>query len=96
MLPYFSSDFGNASSIHSFGQRRAGRERARASWPPCWEPAAEIAFTGAARNRTIWRSLAPWGSYRERKHVITTNIEHSAVKNPCERCKARVEVSLSQ
>ena len=48
MLPYFSSDFGNASSIHSFGQRTRGAvERARASVAALLgaQP-AEIAFTG--------------------------------------------------
>jgi cysteine desulfurase len=98
MLPYFSSDFGNASSIHSFGQRTRGAvERARASVAALLgaQP-AEIAFTGGGTESD---NLAIFGAVGaaagERKHVITTNIEHSAVKNPCEALQARgVEVTF--
>jgi cysteine desulfurase len=98
MLPYFSSDFGNASSIHSFGQRTRGAvERARASVAALLgaQP-AEIAFTGGGTESD---NLAIFGAVGaatgERKHVITTNIEHSAVKNPCEALQGRgVEVTF--
>src|SRR5437870_11925460 len=47
MLPFFADEFGNASSIHSFGQRtRAAVERAR-EWVAALVGArpAEIVFT---------------------------------------------------
>lgn len=98
MLPFFSSDFGNASSIHSFGQKtRAAVERARAAVAALiGAQAAEVAFTSGGTesdNLAIFGIVdAPDGV---KKHVITTNIEHSAVKNPCEALMQRgVEVTF--
>src|SRR5260370_18711630 len=47
MLPYFSADFGNASSIHTFGQRaRAAVETAREQVAALLNPRPqEIVFT---------------------------------------------------
>jgi len=55
MLPYFSGEFGNASSIHTFGQRaRAGVETAREQVAALLNARAqEIVSPAAARNRTI-------------------------------------------
>ena len=98
MLPFFSSDFGNASSIHSFGQKtRAAVERARAAVAALiGAQAAEVAFTSGGTESD---NLAIFGIVDAadgvKKHVITTNIEHSAVKNPCEALMQRgVEVTF--
>ena len=90
MLPYFSAEFGNASSIHTFGQRaRAAVETAR-------EQAAallgarpqEIFFTSGGTesdNHAIFgivgSSSTPPG---KRPHVITSFVEHEAVLNACQ------------
>lgn len=98
MLPFFSSDFGNASSIHSFGQKtRAAVERARAAVAALiGAHAAEVAFTSGGTESD---NLAVFGivdaADGAKKHVITSNIEHSAVKNPCEALMQRgVEVTF--
>ncbi len=98
MLPYFSTEFGNASSIHSFGQRTRGAvERARAQVAALLgaQP-AEITFSGGGTESDNLAILGIAGAASgERKHVITTNIEHSAVKNPCEALQERgVEVTF--
>jgi cysteine desulfurase len=98
MLPFFSEDFGNASSIHSFGQKtRAAVEKARACVAALiGAQAGEVAFTSGGTESD---NLAVFGIVdaepAAKKHVITTQIEHSAVKNPCEALMQRgVEVTF--
>jgi cysteine desulfurase len=92
MLPYFSDVFGNASSIHSFGQRaRAAVEQARESVARLvGARPAEIVFTSGGTESD---NLAIFGvvcaAAGERKHVITTSIEHHAVLNACQALEAR-------
>ncbi len=86
MLPYLREEYGNASSIHRFGQRaRAAVERARAqvaSLIHC-EP-SEIIFTAGGTEAD---NLAVLGAARAgsnaRKHVITSAFEHPAVLYSC-------------
>ncbi|MCL6480676.1 MAG: cysteine desulfurase NifS [Firmicutes bacterium] len=87
MLPYLSEAFGNASSIHSFGQQaRAAVERARQSVAALLGAhPAEIVFTSGgteADNLAIFGIVHAAGGAR--KHVITTQIEHHAVLNSCQ------------
>lgn len=97
MLPFFADDFGNASSIHSVGQRaRAAVEQARESVAALLGARpAEIIFTSGGTESDNLAILgcvaaAPGG----RKHVITSAIEHHAVLNPCQRLEQQgVEVT---
>jgi cysteine desulfurase len=99
MLPYFSDEFGNASSIHSFGQRtRAAVERARESVAALvGARPAEIVFTSGgteADNLAVFGVVAASGGPGGRKHVITTAVEHHAVLNACQALEQRgVEVT---
>jgi cysteine desulfurase len=92
MLPFFSEDFGNASSIHSFGQKtRAAVEKARACVAALIAAqGAEVAFTSGGTESD---NLAVFGIVdaepAAKKHVITTQIEHSAVMNPCQALARR-------
>ncbi|MEC1536875.1 cysteine desulfurase family protein [Bacillus sonorensis] len=88
MLPYLTENFGNPSSIHSFGREsRKWVDDARALI------AEEI---GAHPNEIVFTSggteadnMAIVGSALANKdkgrHIITTKIEHHAVLNPCSR-----------
>jgi cysteine desulfurase len=97
MQPYFASIFGNASSIHSAGQHaRAAVDAARESVAALvGAKPGEIVFTSGgteADNLAIFGKVA--ASANERKHVITTSIEHHAVLNSCQHLeKQGVEVS---
>jgi cysteine desulfurase len=87
MLPYFSGDFGNASSIHTFGQRaRAAVETAREQTAALLNARPqEIVFTSGGTesdNHAIFGVAA--ASSGPAKHVITTAIEHEAVLNTCQ------------
>jgi cysteine desulfurase len=84
MLPYFSISFGNASSIHSTGQRgRAAVDAARESVAALLgAKPSEIVFTGGgteADNLALFGVVAP--CVQPRKHLVTTAIEHHAVLN---------------
>jgi cysteine desulfurase len=97
MLPYFSTEFGNASSIHSFGQRaRAAVETAREQVAALLNARSqEIVFTSGGTesdNHAIFgvaQALLPAPSgveapVRHGTHIITTTIEHEAVLNACQ------------
>ncbi len=87
MLPYFCEDFGNPSSIHSFGQKtRAAIEQARESVAALiGARPAEVVFTSGGTesdNTAIFGVVA--ASAGPAKHVITTTIEHHAVLHVCQ------------
>ena len=94
MQPYFVERFGNASSVHSFGQQARGAvEQARikvAGLLHC-RP-AEIVFTSGGTESD---NLALFGATRLGDHVITTTIEHHAVLQAAEQlAKCGREVTL--
>jgi len=88
MRPYFGESFGNASSIHHFGQQaRAAVERARQSVADLVNArAAEIVFTSGG---TEGDNLAIFGMVHPGDHVITSTIEHHAVLNSAKRLAER-------
>jgi cysteine desulfurase len=88
MTPYFTEIFGNASSIHNFGQDAlAGVDKARerlADFLNC-RP-GEIIFTSGAtesNNLAIKGLIKKLSNNLVKPHVITTQIEHDAVLEPC-------------
>ena len=97
MLPYLKKDFGNASSIYNLGQKALGViDEARQTVADFLECSAqEIIFTGSA---TEANNLAVFGVVKDSKsskpHVITSQIEHHAVLEPCRELeKQGVEVT---
>ena len=89
MLPYFSGDFGNASSIHTFGQRaRAAVETAREQVASLLNARPqEIIFTSGGTesdNHAIFGVLQSLLHTQPAAHIITTAIEHEAVLNTCQ------------
>ncbi|PTY03302.1 cysteine desulfurase NifS [Verrucomicrobia bacterium LW23] len=85
MVPYLTEFYGNPSSAYSFGQRVRGslehaRERVAALINA--DP-KEIFFTSCgteADNAAIASALQTTG----KKHIVTTQVEHSAIMNQCE------------
>lgn len=84
MRPFYLEQFGNASSIHHYGQRaRAAVEKARAAVAGLVNSRpAEIVFTSGG---TEGDNLGIFGLVQRGDHVITSTIEHSAVMNSCKR-----------
>ncbi len=101
ILPYFSQDYGNPSSLHSFGQKAlAAVNQARrniAGFLNC-EP-GEIVFTSGATeadNLAIFGVISALKKNNQGKkiHVITSAIEHPAVLEPFHELESRgVEVT---
>ena len=82
MRPYLLEDYGNASSIHWFGQRaKAGIEKAREQVAQLLNArSSEIVFTSGGTESDNAAILGIVEASRaERKHVVTTAIEHPAV-----------------
>lgn len=85
MQPFFSELYGNASSIHEFGGKigpyvKKAREQV-AKLVNADEH--EIVFTscGTESNNTVVYSVL--NSFPDKKHIITTAVEHPAVLNVC-------------
>jgi cysteine desulfurase len=92
MLPYFCVEYGNASSIHTFGQRARGAvEEARESVAALLGALpAEIMFSSGgteSNNHAIFGVVG--AASGKNKHVITTAVEHSAVLDPCRALEKR-------
>ena len=87
MLPYFTQDYGNGSSVYQFGQRsREAIEeaRVRAAELINAEP-AEVYFTGGGSESDNWALKSVADVYGKKgKHIITSKIEHHAILHTCE------------
>jgi len=86
MLPYFSDLYGNPSSMHSFGgQVGAALKKARAQIADLIGASSdEIIFTSCGTESDSTAILSALQAFPERRHIVTTRVEHPAVKNLCE------------
>ena len=82
MLPYFTENFGNPSSVYTFSQKN------KAVITECREKIAkslsaksnEIYFTAGGSESDNWALKATAEAYAAKgKHIITTKIEHHAI-----------------
>ncbi|OLP16679.1 cysteine desulfurase NifS [Leptolyngbya sp. 'hensonii'] len=87
MLPYLTEFYGNPSSMHSFGGQvgkavKQAREQVAAL---LGAEDSEIVFTscGTEGNNTAIR--AALAAQPEKRHIITTEVEHPAVLNVCKQ-----------
>lgn len=85
MLPYFTQNYGNPSSLYAFGQQaKSDLEEARAAVARCLNAKPEeIYFTSGGTEADNWalRGVAELMALKGRKtgHIITTAIEHHAI-----------------
>ena len=86
MSPYISELYGNPSSMHTFGgQVGAALARAReqvAALLGC-DP-EEIIFTSCGTESDSTAIMSALRASPEKRHIVTTRVEHPAVKNLCE------------
>ncbi|MEE8348312.1 MAG: cysteine desulfurase NifS [Acidobacteriota bacterium] len=86
MIPFYLEDYGNASSIHTLGQKaRSAVENARAQVADLiGAEIGEIVFTsgGTESDNTALRGVA-MALRSKGRHIITTTIEHSAILHTC-------------
>jgi cysteine desulfurase len=92
MLPYLSEKFGNASSVHGFGQEaRAAADRARRQVAALIGARPnEIIFTsgGTEANNLAIRGVCELAESHGR-HIITSSIEHPSVHGALESLEKR-------
>jgi len=88
MMPYFTEQYGNASSIYSLGQDAARaiiKAREKVAVALGAKP-NEIYFTSGGSESDNWaiKGAAKIGATKGRKHIITSVFEHHAVLHTCE------------
>ncbi|RKY83760.1 cysteine desulfurase NifS [candidate division KSB1 bacterium] len=85
MLPYFTELYGNASSMHYFGGQLGkkiieARERVGAL---IGADTSEIIFTSCGTESDSTAIFSAIRAFPEKKHIVTTRVEHPAVLNLC-------------
>ena len=83
MLPYFSELYGNASSMHFFGgqvQKKVNEARDKVADLLGADP-TEIVFTSCGTESDNAAIRGVLDSYLEKRHFITSRVEHAAVNN---------------
>jgi cysteine desulfurase len=87
MLPYFTEHYGNPSSMHSFGGevgKKITEAREKVAGLLGATP-GEIIFTSCGTESDSTAIHAAIRSNPDKKHIITSRVEHPAVKNLFER-----------
>jgi cysteine desulfurase len=87
MLPYFTEQFGNPSSLHQFGDRvgraiKQARQQVQALLGA--ELDSEIVFTSCGTESDSTAILSALKAQPDRREIITTVVEHPAVLSLCE------------
>ncbi|AHK79521.1 cysteine desulfurase [Ectothiorhodospira haloalkaliphila] len=88
MLPFLTEQFGNPSSMHSFGDQvgralKQAREQVQALVGA--EHASEIIFTSCGTESDSTAILSAVRAQPQRREIITTEVEHPAILNVCEQ-----------
>lgn len=97
MIPYFTENYGNPSSIYELGQR--SKEAITTAREQIAEVIGakpeEIYFTAGGSEADNWALKAACEAYEKKgKHIITTKIEHHAILHTCEYLERKgVEVT---
>jgi cysteine desulfurase len=87
MQPYLTDVYGNPSSAHSLGrQMKSAVEHAREQVAELLGAAqlSEIVFTSCGSESDNWAIGGFLEQNPTRRHIITTRVEHEAVRNLCE------------
>lgn len=97
MNRFLGASFGNPSSSHTAGveARRAveaAREAVASLLGAC---SSEIVFTSGGTESDNWAILGALAASPSKRHVVTTRVEHEAVRKLCERLESsgRCEVT---
>jgi len=86
MLPYLTELYGNPSSAHTFGREmRKAVEKAREQIASllCANNGSEIVFTSGGSESDNWAIRGALLLQQTKRHIITTRVEHEAVRNLC-------------
>jgi len=91
MLPFFKEKFGNPSVIYDLGvEAKKAIEKSRNKIAELINASPdEIFFTSGGTESDNWAIKGIAETYPEKKHIITSNIEHHAVLNTIEWLEAK-------
>jgi cysteine desulfurase len=91
MLPYFTGLYGNASSMHTFGnsvKHKVAQAREQVADLLGCQP-DEVIFTSCGTESDNASILSTMEAYPNKKHIITTRVEHPAVRTTCRHLRER-------
>jgi cysteine desulfurase len=92
MMPFLVEHYGNPSSMHRFGGE-AGRGVVRAREQVATllgaESPQEIVFTGGGSESDNLAIVGTLRAYPDKRHIITTAVEHPAVLGLCRELESR-------
>ena len=91
LLPYYGNLYGNPSSMHTFGgqiHRRIEDARERVAELINAEP-EEILFTSCGTESDNTAVMSALLSNPQKRHIITTKVEHSAILSFCKTMERR-------
>ena len=86
MQPYLSDIFGNPSSAHALGRemkRAVEQSREQVATLIGAADASEIVFTSCGSESDNWAIRGVLATQQQKKHIVTTRVEHEAVRNLC-------------
>ena len=92
MLPYFTEQYGNASSMHTFGgQNRHVIDAARHQVAQLIgaEYDDEVIFTACATESDNTAISSAVRGFKNKKHIITSAVEHPAVMEPFKQLESQ-------
>src|SRR6476659_2840161 len=86
MPPYFTEFFGNPSSAHALGRemkRAVEHSREQVASLIGVAESSEIVFTSCGSESDNWAIRGVLATQPNKKHIVTTQVEHEAVRNVC-------------
>ena len=92
MLPYFTENYGNPSSVYEFAgiSKKAVTESREIIAGALGADQSEIYFTAGGSEADNWALKAAAEAYKSKgRHIITTKIEHHAILHTCEYLEKR-------
>jgi cysteine desulfurase len=86
MMPYLTDYYGNPSSMHTFGGQigQAINQARQEIADLLGANPGEIVFTSCGTESDSTAILSALQTYPDKNHVVTTRVEHPAVKNLCD------------
>ncbi len=92
MLPYFTENFGNPSSVYDFAakNKKAVNDSRQIIADALHADMRDIYFTAGGTEADNWALIATAEAYQEKgKHIITSKIEHHAILHTCDYLEKR-------
>jgi len=96
MQPFLSDFYGNPSSAHTFGRetrRIVEKSREEVASLVGANRTDEVIFTSSGTESDNWAILGTLAADESKKHIVTTRVEHEAVRKLCEKLQGKYEIT---